>query len=156
MVKFDFREEWKPSFVVADETYICYNCNTTVCAKFKIKYEYNDGRQRILFCPSCNAPSVFDYQNEQIIKNVDYGNFNKVPENILNLYREICDCISVSANRGAFLLLRTLLAYIAIELDKDKQTGLKEGGNLIFQSLGMIYVLLVMDLAWPWIYYKAI
>jgi hypothetical protein len=117
MFKFN-RGNWRNVSNLSASPFICWNCGRGVASEkaFYSSFEYDTKKSSFIFiCPNCNAPTIVDDGNKNVLLPLPGIEINKLPENIKILYSEIRKCIQSGCFNGAIILMRKLIMHIAVE-----------------------------------------
>lgn len=77
---------------------------------------------RVLLCPNCNMPTIVVRWKGGVVRQqwpqAPTGrDVEHLPEDVARAYQQARDCIGVGANDAAALMLRNLIAHVAVECD---------------------------------------
>lgn len=99
------------------KAFICWNCGKEIASEKY--YCTDDGRGHLLsfiyICHNCNAPTIIDDENKQILLPLPGAEIKKLPEDIKRIYLEIRKSMQSRCFNGAIMLMRKLTMHIAIE-----------------------------------------
>lgn len=120
---------WEDTVAIEGESFDCGYCNSlTAPAHGYVTKGYNINDfflgARILICPNCKNPTFIDEFNTQFPSaNNIMSNIKYLPDEVQELYKEVCDSFSVHAYTGASILARKMIMNIAIEKEakEDKK-----------------------------------
>ncbi|PRS46405.1 DUF4145 domain-containing protein [Bacillus sp. MZGC1] len=111
---------WDGTRYIDNVRYDCGYCNAYVAPQNAYpskEYALHDGRLGavILICPGCQSPTYMSRNKIQYpVKNI-MNDIKHLPDNLQELYKEVCDSFSVHAYTGASILARKMIMNIAIE-----------------------------------------
>ncbi|MFS3914342.1 DUF4145 domain-containing protein [Bacillus australimaris] len=112
---------WQDVVAIEGESFNCGYCNSLTAPSYGYVTSGYDRNglivgARILICPNCKQPTFFDEFNSQYPSaNNIMDNINYLPDDVQELYKEVCDSFSVHAYTGASILARKMIMNIAIE-----------------------------------------
>ncbi|MEZ7511159.1 DUF4145 domain-containing protein [Bacillus pumilus] len=116
---------WADSHDVEKEKYTCGYCNSLAAPTYGyLTHEYIESERKsgskILICPNCRNPTHINGIGQQFPPISIIKGIRQLPENIQDLYKEVCDSFSVNAFTGASILARKMIMNIAIEKGDKK------------------------------------
>lgn len=118
--------KWNNINTIASKSYVCGYCGNDVASeKGWTAYNPNIGASRLIghvhICHQCKKPTFFDADGKQT-PGMCFGNDveNIDDELVKNLYKELRDCMSMSAYTPVILSARKLLMHIAVAKGADE------------------------------------
>lgn len=119
---------WEGVRNIENEKYECGYCNALVApreAYLSKEFLLTQGGLGafILICPGCQSPTYISRNQIQYpVKNI-MKDIKHLPDDVQDLYKEVCDSFSVHAYTGASILARKMIMNIAMEkqAEKDKK-----------------------------------
>lgn len=115
---------WSSLYAVSGFSFVCGHCgaNAGPSLGYKCSYTFKNSSRtsgNIYICPTCNKPTFFINKtmssSEEQFPGLMYGNnIDFLPEEILELYNEARNCVSVNAFTASVLSCRKLLMNVAV------------------------------------------
>ena len=111
--------DWQNSIIIPSKSFRCGYCGQDIASDKGYKADFfNDAMKRefvyIAICHYCKKPTFLDENGNQFPGSIFGNSIEHLPKNILDLYNESRNCISVNAYTASILCSRKLLMYIAI------------------------------------------
>ncbi|MCY7675723.1 DUF4145 domain-containing protein [Bacillus safensis] len=111
---------WQDVVAIEGESFNCGYCNSLTAPSYGYVTSGYDRNElivgaRILICPNCKKPTFFDDNIQYPSANNIMGSIKFLPDDVQELYKEVCDSFSVHAYTGASILARKMIMNIAIE-----------------------------------------
>ena len=115
---------WHSQSGIESRAYKCGFCGNQVASATGY-YTSTGPRRRLLICPHCDRPTLFDEADRQT-PGISYGNaVEHVPADVNALYNEARKCFSVGCFTASVLTCRKLLMNIGVA------QGAKSGGSFL-------------------------
>ena len=78
-------------------------------------YFSNSSHHKICICPHCDKPTFFDLYMNQIPGVVVGNDVASLPNELMSIYNEARECVSINAFTASVLACRKLLMHVAVE-----------------------------------------
>lgn len=116
--------EWSNILTIESKSYTCGYCGHEIASEKGWAASVGDYKTWIYICHSCSRPTFFDISRNQT-PGASFGNdVENIDDKLVkDLYKEMRDCMRVSAYTPAVLSARKLLMHIAVS------KGAKENQN---------------------------
>lgn len=108
--------KWENSTIYSRMNYNCGFCGILVSPKGGYNCSQNKyATAKILICPNCNEPTYYNFLRKEYYPSAStVETVKNLPSELEELYKEIKQCLSVSAYTATVMLCRKMLMNISV------------------------------------------